>query len=220
MTILTGGRSVLILAAGLFLCLAGPSQAVVGTENTATKSETAWTVMLKKHAKRLHHGKIYERPKSGKLALKSLSHKKAITTDIAVHNDSSTIPPSVANANAQLITSDMPIRGVKALYERANDILRAMPNKPADAQLAANIQIVSADQLNDIDRSLRERTPPAHTLEIASAETAATPTEPFVPLTASPNTSSAWEQTALIGKILICFGALVTMTSSVRLFIA
>lgn len=229
MTILAGEQSALILAAGLFMCFAGPSQAAASMENTAanSKSETAAPIMLKKHNKYLHHWKGYARRKSNTMALKSFDRKRTAATDITAHDGSSTIPTSVANANAQLISSETPpVRSVQALYERANDILLAMPNKPADTQLAANTQVVSADQLNDIDRSLREHTPSAGTLAIAPAEAPIARIVPFVPVATSSsesstsNESSTWDQPTLIGKIFICFGTILTMTSAVRLLIA
>jgi hypothetical protein len=39
-------------------------------------------------------------------------------------------------------------------------------------------------------------------------------------MAASNTESSAWDQTSLIGKIFIGFGALLTMASAARMFIA
>jgi hypothetical protein len=85
----------------------------------------------------------------------------------------------------------------------------------ADGQPGADGQVVSSDQLNDVDRALHEDTPPAPFLLMAAAEA---PTAPAAPVTAATE-SSAWEQTSLIGKIFIGFGALLTMASAARMFI-
>ncbi len=75
-------------------------------------------------------------------------------------------------------------------------------------------QVVAADQLNDVDRALRESSPPVTNMVLASAD------PPAAPVVASPQESSTWDQTSLIGKIFIGFGALLTMASAARMFMA
>jgi hypothetical protein len=227
MTIKASGRSALILATGLFVCFAGPSQAATDAYAAATaKSETAGApVALNKYAKHgSRHWKKYAHRRSSKVAVKSSADKKAEAPDVAAGDGdhSSRIPPSVANANAQLTSADAPTGKAKAMSARANDILQAAPDKPADAQPAADTKVVSADQLNDVDRALHESTPPASTppaatLAMASADA---PAAPVAPVMASSNESSAWDETSLIGKIFIGFGALLTMASAARMFMA
>ncbi len=43
---------------------------------------------------------------------------------------------------------------------------------------------------------------------------------PAAPVMASSQESSTWDQTSLIGKIFIGFGALLTMASAARMFMA
>jgi hypothetical protein len=43
---------------------------------------------------------------------------------------------------------------------------------------------------------------------------------PAAPALASSGESSTWDQTSLIGKIFIGFGALLTMASAARMFMA
>jgi hypothetical protein len=205
MTVKASGRSALILAAGLFVYLAGPSQAATGADNAAagSKSERASRapVALHKHVRHgSRHWKSYAHRKSGRVALKSDDGDK-----------SSVIPPSVANAEAQMTSADTPAGNAKAMSARANEILQAAPADPADAQ------VVAADQLNDVDRALHESPPPAATLAMASAEA---PVAPATPVMAGSNASSPWDQTSLIGKIFIGFGALLTMASAARMFMA
>ena len=61
MTIKASGRSALILAAGLFVCFAGPSQAAAGADDAATKPATAGApVALHTYASHgAHHGEKY-----------------------------------------------------------------------------------------------------------------------------------------------------------------
>jgi hypothetical protein len=221
MTVKASGRSVLILATGLFVCFAGPSQAAAGADGAAAtpKSETAGPpVVLNKYLKHgSHHSKTSAHRKSDNVAEKSSTSKKAAASDVAADDgdNSSAIPASVANARAQLTSADSPAGNAKAMSARANDILQAAPDNPTDTQPAAESQVVSADQLNDVDRALHEDTPPAAPLAMMTAAVA-----PAAPVAASRNESSTWDQTSLIGKIFIGFGALLTMASAARMFIA
>jgi hypothetical protein len=227
MNIKASGCSALILVAGFFVCLAGPSQSAVSSDGAAasSKSETTAPLALDKYAKHSsHHWKSYAHRKSGKVALKSSAPRKAATSDVAADEGDNlpAIPPSVANANAQFASADTPTsNAAKAMSARANDILQAAGTPPA-----AEGQVVSADQLNDVDRALRESNPPAN-LKLASAEVpavpaAAAPAPPAAPAPAAANSTenSTWDQTSLIGKIFIGFGALLTMASAARMFMA
>ena len=224
MTIKASGRSALIIAAGIWACFAGPLQAAEGADNataSVSKQESKAAgapIVLKKYTK-----SRYAQRKSSKAALKSTTDKKATEADAADNSgDSSTaIPPSVANANAQLATADTPIGNARAMSARANNILAAAADSPADAQPAADAQVVAADQLNDLDRALQESKPtpqesqpPAATLAMVSAKV------PAAPVMARGDDSSTWDQTSLIGKIFIGFGALLTMASAARMFMA
>jgi hypothetical protein len=203
------------------VCFAGPSQAAgADADNAATssKSENAAgaPITLDKYTK---HTARHAHRKSSKVALKSSTAKKPATADAtAGDTDSLTaIPPSVANANAQLASADTPAGNAKAMSARANEILQTPPDNAADAQPAAETKVISADQLNDVDRALRETAPPAPTLTMAAAPAA--PAAATV-MAAGTNENSIWDQTSLIGKIFIGFGALLTMASAARMFIA
>jgi hypothetical protein len=225
MTSKISGRAALILATGLFVCFAGPSRAEPGADNAAVslkpESSPGAPIALNKYAKRgARHAKSYVHRKSSKVALKSSTAEQADVSDVAERDgDGSTaIAPSVANANAQLPAADTPTGNANAMSARANEILQTAPDKAADAQPAADAQVVSADQLNDVDRALHENALPGPTLAMASAEV---PAAPAAPVTAAiSNESSTWDQTSLIGKIFIGFGALLTMASAARMFMA
>jgi FtsZ-interacting cell division protein ZipA len=210
MIIKASGRSALILAAtGLWVCYAGPSQATADTDDAAATA---------KHA--THHSKKYTHHKSSGFARHSATGSKTADTaaddsDKASPMPFSAIPPSVANANAQLASPDTPAGSAQAMSARANDILAAVPTTPVDAQPGADTPVVAADQLNDVDRALHASTPPATTVVMASAVAPATPVTAV-----GSNENSTWDQTSLIGKIFIGFGALLTMASAARMFIA
>jgi hypothetical protein len=216
MMVKASGRSALILATGLFVCFAGPSPVVAASNDSsaaASKSETA--TPGKSARQSVRHWKRYAR-KSGKVASKSADSKKSAEKDVAdaSGNNTPTIPAAVANANAQL-TSAAAADNASAMTAKANTMLLAASDRPApaDAQGAPDTAVVSSDQLNDVDRALQQ-TPSTQTVAMASARPAA------AVVLASGAGSSTWDQTSLIGKIFIAFGALLTMASAARMFMA
>ena len=94
--------------------------------------------------------------KSDKTALKSSAAKKATFVADDTGNGSTAIPPSVANANAQLASAEPPAGSARAMSAKANTMLLAAADKPADTRSVAETQVVAADQLNDLDRALQE----------------------------------------------------------------
>ena len=213
MTSKAGGRAALILTTAIWIGLGASSQAATSTDSSAAPAALA------KH----HHLKKYMHHRSGKVADKSAASKKtadAVADDsdnTAATPPSSQMPAAVANANAQLVASDTPAGNAQAMTDRANSILQAAP---ADAQAAAAAPVVAADQLNDVDRSLQESTPAAAPVTLASAEAPAATAGQPVATAGAGNESSTWDQTSLIGKIFIGFGALLTMASAARMFMA
>ena len=104
---------------------------------------------------------------------------------------------------------------------QAGNILQNAQDNPVDAKPVAETQVVAADQLNDVDRALHETNPPAVPLAVASAEPpAVSATTPVMAGSAASSSDSTWDRTSLIGKIFIGFGALLTMASAARMFMA
>ena len=213
MTSKAGGRAALILTTGIWICVGVPLQAATSTDSSAAPAAVA------KH----HHLKKYVHHKPGKVADKSAASKKAVDaaaddSDNAAETPSSQMPAAVANANAQLISADTPAGSAQAMTDRANSIIQAAPGNPADARATA-APVVASDQLNDVDRAL-QAAPAAAPVALASNETSAAPASPPVAAASTSNESSTWDQTSLIGKIFIGFGALLTMASAARMFMA
>jgi len=219
MTIKTSARPVLILVAGLFACFASPSPVAAGVDDKAvadSKSASSESnraaeefVAVKKYVKRgSRHWKRHAHRKSGKVALTSSPAKKADATDVAAADGLSTaIPPSLANANAQLVSTDRPDGNGRAMSARANDILQAAADKPVDAQPAAEAPVVPPDALNEVDRKLPAGDPPATATASADA-----------PVVESSDDSSSLDRTSLIGKIFMACGGLLTLASAARMF--
>jgi hypothetical protein len=176
------------------------------------KSDTATAGKAVKQSSR-----HWKRSAQRKVASKSdeTEAKKAADVADAAGDTPAVIPASVANANAQL-TSDGPADSATAMSAKASTMLVAATDKPTDPQAATDAQVVSSDQLNDVDRALQQTPQPAtQTVAMATAKAA-----PAAPAAASGGESSTWDQTSLIGKIFIAFGALLTMASAARMFMA
>jgi hypothetical protein len=239
MKIKGNGRSALALAAGLWVCFAGPPQAVAATSTAAASSAAGTPIALNKYTRHSsRHLKSYAHHKSSKAALKSTDDKddaKAAATDVAAENvgkastqpASPEISPSVANANAQLAASDSPTSDTaQAMSVRAGNMVQNAANNPADTSPAVEDQVVAADQLNDVDRALHEgRAPvaplaPVAQLAMASAEPPVASAAPVLAGSAASSSDSTWDRTSLIGRIFIGFGALLTMASAARMFMA
>ena len=168
MIIKASGRSALILATGLFVCFAGPSQAATG----ARRFDRQFEIGKCGGEHRLHSTKIsdtaritgnsYAHRKFHKVALKPAEDTKAAATDVAADSSAapSNLPPSVANANAQLPSPAAPGDDTMAMTARANDLLAGRARQSGrrqDRQQADDeTLVVAADQLNDVDRALHE----------------------------------------------------------------
>ena len=237
MMIKAARRSASMVVTGLFVCLAGVAFTNAPSEAAGSKSESATATKSVKQGSR--HYKRTAHRKYVRSAHKS-SVRKAEEKEVA---DASgelpvSLPPEVANANARIdVQLDEPTGTTKAMTERANAILLAQAdikteNKPTDAPAAAPApaaaQVVAPDQLNDVDRTLQESQPaaaqtqaaPAPSQTIAMATTAIKAGPPAQPAATVSNDSSTWDQTSLIGKIFIAFGALLTIASAARMFMA
>jgi hypothetical protein len=236
MIIKASRRSALMVVTGLFVCVAGAAYTNAASEAASSKSESATETKSAKHSTR--HWKRYAHRKDIGTAQKSSDVKKADEKEVAdaAGEMPVSLPPEVANANARIDAQlDEPSGATKAMTERANAILVAQADpKPADASAAvpapapapAANPAAPPDQLNEADRALQETAPasqqaqaPAPGQTVAMATTAIKAGPPAQQAAAS-NDSSTWDQTSLIGKIFIAFGALLTIASAARMFMA
>jgi hypothetical protein len=209
MMVKASGRSALIFATGLFVYFAGPTPIAATNTALAATSKPDSATAGKSVRQGTRYGKRYSR-RSGKVASKPAESKKAAEKDVASTDGALTIPAAVANANAQLASADP--GSAQAMTAKAN-ILLASADKPGEAQPTTDA-VMSSDQLNDVDRALQQN-PAKQTVAMAAVKPAQA-----APVLASSNESSTWDQTSLIGKIFIAFGALLTMASAARMFMA
>ncbi len=86
-----------------------------------------------------------------------------------------------------------------------------------DAQPAAESQAPANGGLTDSDRSARDNAAAQPSAAPATADASAARDAPAV---AGSGEHSVWDETSLIGKIFIGFGALLTVASAARMFMA
>jgi hypothetical protein len=200
MTIRAGGRVALIAATGLLVCVTGVSWAMAASDAAEQKSEY---VSTSKKLKQVRYYKRYAHRKYARTAQRSSEEKKPV--EVAEAGLPSELPASVANANARM--------GEITDTARANALLTS--DQPTEGQgTVTTMQVAEADQLNDADKALQESAQPSQTT------VAVAPTKPVATAKPAPSETSTWDQTSLIGKIFIAFGALLTVASAARMFMA
>jgi hypothetical protein len=228
MTIKASARSAMIFAAGLLVSFAGPPPAIAAgavTDSAAvSKSESAVSGKSARQGSR-YLKKRYAHRKSDRAASKSAESKKAGENQVADAGGGipSAIPDWLASANAQMTAADAApdsARGMSAaMSEKANTVLQAAVDKPADAETPADTAVVAPDQLSETDRALHVKEAAATSSQtIAMASTSRPAAEGLA--VAANNDSSTLDKTSLIGKIFIAFGALLTVASAARMFMA
>jgi hypothetical protein len=235
MTIKASGCSLLIVATGLIVCCAGPSPALANADDAVAGANATNSAPASVETASPGSGSAAAEPstvknnvkqgppqlkkqalrKPGRLALKASTAKKAHAADVAPDDGTSTaIPPSVAEANARMSYADTPAGRARAMSAWANRLLQTGSDDSADARPTTETEVVSPDQLNDVDRMLPPSAPPAPRMRMASAD------PPAEPATAGSDESSPWDKASMIGKIFMGFGGLLTLASAVRMFMA
>ena len=236
MNIKASGRSALIVAAGLWLGLAGPMRATdsaaepaghaVHTENAATSVNHG---KYSKHRSHKHH--VAHSRKSHKTASKEADAQADKTASATQDGDKQlSLPPAVANASANAempgATIDAPKTEADALANNAGKTLATTQAKFANPQVdaapatASAAEIVAADELNEVDRALTDDKQPAPILAMASLDTPTSASSADITTGQAVANEDTWNQASLIGKIFIAFGGLLTFASAARMFMA
>jgi hypothetical protein len=234
MKVKASAAGALMLAAGLFVSIAGPSPATAaGSESAAaSNSESAPAEKSSKSSSRDLKNKRHVYRKHSRTAAKSAETGKAAEKADADAGARPALSESVANANAQMNSADAARGNIgdsakamsQAMAAKANTILLAAADNQADGQAPAEGAAVAApDQLNDVDKALQE----SESSQTAASQTAASQTVAMGQArpaqqenSAQVSGSDSLDKTSLIGKIFIAFGTLLTMASAARMFMA
>lgn len=234
MKVKASAAGALMLAAGLFVSIAGPWPATAaGSESAAaSNSESAPAEKSTKSSSRYLKNKRHAYRKHSRTAAKSAETGKAAEKADADAGARPALSESVANANAQMNSADAARGNIgdsakamsQAMAAKANTILLAAADNQADGQAPAEGAAVAApDQLNDVDKALQE----SESSQTAASQTAASQTVAMGQArpaqqenSAQVSGSDSLDKTSLIGKIFIAFGTLLTMASAARMFMA
>jgi hypothetical protein len=125
-------------------------------------------------------------------------------------------PATVDNVFRQELRVQMAATDARAGTAKPAVDAGAQPQPPqASEAKPADGQVIASDQLNDVDRALREAAPPSPQVAVASNDEPAQRT-----VAMAGNDHSLWDETSLIGKVFIAFGTLLTVASAARMFMA
>lgn len=242
MSIGASGRSAWIIAAGLLLGFAGP----MGTTDSAAEpagmaaapqaaEKVGAPVKLGRFSKHRTHKRHAARTRKSVKSEPKTNAKAQETTASTAHDSNKPVPlpPTIANANASVEMPDgaeglsrdgSPKTEAGTLASSAGEMLAVKQEDgalPADntASPAARVEIVSSDEVNEIDRTLAENRQDAPSLALASIDLAP-PSDSAKTGQTMASDSSTWNQTSLIGKIFIAFGGLLMIGSAARMFMA
>jgi hypothetical protein len=132
-------------------------------------------------------------------------------------------PPAFANANAEFVDA----AAAKATSsDRASSVDKASPapaaadagaqaqpaaaEAQADAVQPKSVELVSSDEFNDLDRAAWETNQMPKLMQLTGSSSHAE----------LRDDDSRWAQTSAIGKLFVAFGALLTIGSAIRMFMA
>ena len=211
MIIKASERLALILAAGLLL--ASPVQAATDGDDFTPDSKSgsaAAPVTHRTFRHAWHHRKHYAHHRPHVIAAKTDTDKKATVADAAPDDNKvlPSIPPSIANANAQMLLANAQTNAAAAIPAGTTFRPRPPATKPTPVPIMGpswSRRISSTMRIGRCKKAVRRRPRP--------------PVPPPAPATTMTGESTALDKTSLIGKIFIGFGALLTMASAARMFI-
>jgi len=128
------------------------------------------------------------------------------------------VAPGFINANAQLVDGNATKASAYASpFDKlaSAEVTEPAPRAPAEAQSTTGqapvVELVSAEEFNDLDRAAWEANQMPKLMQLKAASDSRAELR---------DDDSRWAQTSTIGKIFVAFGALLTLGSAVRMFMA
>ena len=196
------GRLAVIALTGTFVFAAVPALAACSGDECADSSSVAST----KHSKKIHVAHRRHRDDDEVASNDRRSSDRDAAKDQAkVEAKPNTLPVGVADAQAQMMSDDAKAKAVSDTPTQAAGEAAA-PATPDSA-----VQVVNADELNDLDKAASEVTEPLPKLPASIANSRAE---------MRFDGPSSWAQTSTIGKAFIAFGVMLTLASAARMFMA
>jgi hypothetical protein len=135
----------------------------------------------------------------------TISKRQYKKDQVKVDAKSNALPSDVADARAQMSSDDVKSKPAA----EASAQLTAEAATPATQDAA--VQLVNADELNDLDKAATDVTAPLPKLPPSIANSRAE---------MRFEGPSTWTQTSTVGKAFIAFGVMLTLASAARMFMA
>lgn len=196
------GRLAVIALTGIFVFAAVPAFAACSGDKCDGSSSVAST----KHSRNIHVAHHRHRDDDEVASNDRRSSDRDAAKDQAkVEARPNTLPVDVADARAQMMSDDAKAKAVNDTPTQAAGEAAA-PATPDSA-----VQVVNADELNDLDKAASEVTEPLPKLPASIANSRAE---------MGFDGPSSWAQTSTIGKAFIAFGVMLTLASAARMFMA
>jgi len=198
------GRLAVLALTGTFIFAAVPAMAASNDKS----AESSGSVASKYHKKiRVAHRRNHDDDEVANSDRRgSETAKNAAKTQAKVETKPSALPTSVADARAQLTVDDVKTKPA------ADVSMQATPASAAESAVQDPVvQVVSADELNNLDKAATDITEPLPKLPPSVANSRAEMRE---------GGPSPWAQTSTIGKAFIAFGVMLTLASAARMFMA
>lgn len=199
------GRLVVIALTGTFMLAAGPAFAACSGD---TCTESGSPVVSKHHKKiRVAHRHNRDDDDVATSDRRDSDAAKSVAKNQAkVETKPDALPANVADARAQMTADDAKARPAADATAQANSasITEAATQDPA-------VQVVNADELNDLDKAASDVMEPFPKLPPSVANSRAE---------MRLDGPSTWAQTSTIGKAFIAFGVMLTLASAARMFMA
>jgi hypothetical protein len=194
MTIGAIARLTFIALTGSFIVAATPAAAC--TDDHCNSDRAGKPVNLKNFAK---------------TRIRVAHHHRVISRDADAHQATKVdrLWVDVADANAQML-SDQTKAKAATTDQPAAQAQAAESKSATSAEPDISVQIVNADELNDVDRAATDEAAPLAKLSASVANSHAE----------MRDDKSTWSQTSMIGKAFIAFGVMLTLASAARMFMA
>jgi hypothetical protein len=207
-----------MVLAGAFL-LSGSAVQAAPTASTDGTTKSADAVKNTSHRHHARHRSQKSDDRREKVATKQAKPAGSGSgdADAAVDNgtrESAAIPAVVADAKAEYAAADQPATATAPVPSRAdNTTIQAAADQPAGSQSSRSDGVaVASDQA-----STQAIQPQSASASSANADV---PPRPSPVIASAGSENSAWDQSSLVGKIFIGVGALLTLASAARMFMA
>ena len=194
------GRLAVLALTGVFIFSAVPAMAASADKST----ESSGSAVSKQHKKiRVAHRRNRD---DADVASSDRGASKAAKSQAKVETKPEALPTDVADARAQMTGDDAktrPSADASVQLASASSTTESATQDPA-------VQVVNADELNDLDKAATDVTDlPKLPPSVANSRAEMRLEGP-----------SPWAQTSTIGKAFIAFGVMLTLASAARMFMA